>query len=77
MTPADLPQPGDSRLDAEELGLVDTVLGQLDVPEHPWTHETHVAPQHIEELRQLVEADPPQEAADRGDSRIVPVEKLS
>src|SRR5262245_34642751 len=36
------------------------------------THERHAATQHIEQLRQLVEAHPPQPAADAGDARIVP-----
>src|SRR5262245_60989239 len=38
----------------------------------PRTHQRHAATEHIEELRQLVNARSPKPAADAGDARIVP-----
>src|SRR2546425_7484921 len=35
------------------------------------THKTHLAPQHVEELRQLVEARAPQECAQAGAAQVV------
>lgn len=35
-------------------------------------HQAHLAPQHVDELRQLIQAGPAEEAPDPGDPRIVP-----
>src|SRR5215470_706998 len=36
----------------------------------PWTHQAHLATQHIDELRQLVELPVPQQTSDREDPAI-------
>ena len=38
----------------------------------PRTHQAHLAPQHVQHLRQLVEMEPAQHAAHRGGARIPP-----
>ena len=42
----------------------------------PRTDQRHAAKQDVQQLRQLVDAEAPQEAADRSDPRIVPGRRL-
>ena len=39
--------------------------------QRPWTDQGHVAQQHIDQLRQLVDRGAPQELADLEDPRII------
>src|SRR5579863_426269 len=70
--PADLPEPRHARRHTEpphepRLGeLVDVAHRQRSRP-----HERHVAPHHVEELRQLVERHPPQQPPHTRDPGIV------
>src|SRR6266702_8498702 len=69
----DLRPPGDARLDPVAVHvalhqiLVDVVVFERM---RTRTHHRHLAAQHVDELRQLVEAGAPQERADRGDARV-------
>src|SRR5215204_792554 len=70
----DLGPAGDSRLDlVAQHVLRDAVLELLDEVGTfwSWSDDRHVAAQHVPELRQLVEVEPAQEAADPGSARVV------
>ena len=61
---------GNARPHAQDLGIV--VMKHFHVFPHFGTraHEAHVAGEHVDQLRQLVELERPQELADLGDPRI-------
>src|SRR5262245_3102603 len=69
--PPDLRKTRDSWLHVEFVqmlgGVVADVLGNVGTR----ADERHVALEHADEIRQLVEARPPEPAADRGDPRVV------
>ena len=67
---ADLPQPGQPRLDPEPLPRPGVVQLGLPGKRRTGADEAHVAPQDIPQLRQLVDAQPPEPAADAGDPGI-------
>ena len=69
---ADLPQAGEAGLDAEAAAMGEI----LEAPglvhwQGPRADEAHGSLEDVEQLGQFVEAEPPQEAADRRDARIV------
>src|SRR5215207_1400947 len=74
-TPAvDLRPAGDARLDlVAEHVLRDAVLELLDEvgPLGAWTDEGHVPPEHVPELRQFVEIELAEPAADRRAARVI------
>src|SRR6185312_7633806 len=70
----DLRKPGDSRRDfvAHHVALDElAVLLVVSDGVRTRTDEAHAPLQHVEELRELIERVPPQEAAERCDARIV------
>lgn len=66
-----LPQAGDARGHIESAQVAQLVLAHLAADGWPWTNNTHLAAQHIEELGQLVERILAQEAAQPGNAWIV------
>src|SRR5512146_1716810 len=71
ITPADLPRPRQPRHDAEADEMPRLVAPNFDRNRRAWSHERHLAGEHIEELRQLVEAESTKQPPDPRDSRIV------
>src|SRR5262245_57782440 len=70
----DLRPPGEARLDGEPEALARGVLLDLVAERRPRADEAHVATQDVPELRQLVEREPPEDAADAGDARVALVD---
>src|SRR3954470_16171080 len=68
--PADLPEAGEAGLHGQAPALPALVLGHLLGNRRPGAHQAHVPPQHVPELRQLVEAEAAKEPADRRHPRI-------
>src|SRR6266478_5432755 len=68
----DLPQAGQTRLDAETLAL-DALVEEIHVPNRHGTRtdEAHLTGQHVEDLGELVEAAAAQGTSDARDPRIV------
>ena len=69
--PCDLPETGDSRRHFETPLLPGKVLGYFGGEIGPGPDDAHFPHEHIDELRQLVEARAAQETTDAGDARIV------
>src|SRR3990172_4670089 len=67
---AHLPEAGDSREDLETL-RVPQIVGVRAERSRSRPYETHVAPQHVQDLRHLVEAGLAQEGAEPRDAGIV------
>src|SRR5205085_4773401 len=67
-----LPQPGESWYYLPVEGERIAIFFDLTVDDRPRPHQAHFAAQDIPQLRQLVQAGLPQNAADPGDSWIVP-----
>ena len=67
----DLPEAGHAR--KHRVAAAVPVLEQLVVAkrQRPRPDEAHLALQHVHDLRDLVEREAPQEAADAGDTRVV------
>ena len=68
---ADLPQPGQARLRCVVVFDVAAIARDLGAHDRTRPDQAHLAAQHVEQLRQLVEARAAQEAPDPGDPRIV------
>jgi hypothetical protein len=68
---AHLPHAGDPRAHREAAALPRLVLRDLARDRRPRADDGHLAAQHVDELRQLVDAELAHEPADRGDPRIV------
>src|SRR3712207_1647163 len=68
---ADLPQAGDPGLDEEPAVHVRPVLLDLPVDVRPRPDERHLALEDVDELRELVERVPAEEAAHGGDARVL------
>ena len=66
-----LPETRHSRLDRQQGVDVLAVAGQLGLGHHPRPDERHLAPEHIEELGQLVDAVAANHPTDRSDTGIV------
>jgi hypothetical protein len=67
----DLPQAGQTRTTPAIVMEPATIPFYFSGPDRPRSNQTHIASKNIEELRQLVEATPPQELAECGHARIV------
>src|SRR5262249_33754954 len=67
---ADLPQPCDPRADQQIITAIAAVAIKLRARDRTRADEAHVAAQHVEQLRQLVEARLAQERANLGYPRI-------
>src|SRR6218665_213809 len=67
---ADLPEPGHSGAGAKIAGVALAIVWRLIDNDGTGPHQAHLAPDHVEQLRQLVEAGDAQEAADRGNARV-------
>ena len=67
---ADLPQSGHARLDQQPAGHVLVVPGDLGRQRRPRPDQAHVALEHVDQLRQLVQRPLAQERADPGDPRV-------
>src|SRR5690606_34879841 len=66
----DLPQPGDTRLDQQPAPHVPQVVAVVG-GQRPGPDQRHLAPQDVDELRQLVDGAGPQQLAEREDPGIV------
>ena len=69
--PADLPQPGDAGLDQQPPGDVAVVAFDLLRQRRARTHQAHLAGQHVDQLRQLVQGPLAQPPTDPGHPWIV------
>src|SRR2546425_2814241 len=58
---ADLPEPGESRLDSQATGDRHAAGGELVGQARPWADQAHVAQNDVHELRELVEAGCPKD----------------
>src|ERR1700720_2000062 len=69
---ADLPQAGQSRLDAQPSAVGD-VMEEFDFIDREWPRadEAHLATEHVEKLRDFVDAKLAQVLSDRGDARVL------
>src|SRR5580704_14679521 len=63
---ADLPKPGETRLRFVVVFDIPAVACHFPCHDRARSNEAHLAAQHVEQLRQLVEAGPPQEHPDFG-----------
>src|SRR5690606_7547085 len=72
-SPVHLPQPGQAGPHQEPLLLPLLILLDLARQGRAWPDEAHIAPQDIDQLRQLVETELPQVFPDAGQARIVRV----
>src|SRR5881628_714775 len=70
--PAYGPQARDARADAQDLPGALAEIRHFVRDDRPRPDETHVAPEHIEDLRQLVDAELAEESTDASDPRVVP-----
>src|SRR3954447_24659299 len=68
---ADLPEPGETRLDEEAAVHVVAVLLDLGLQRGAGADQRHVPPQHVDQLRQLVERVAAQQASDARDAGVV------
>ena len=66
----DLPQAGDPRLDRQPAPVPERVTGDFAGQWRPRADQTHLALQHVPQLRQLIQARPTQESAGPGEARI-------
>src|SRR5258708_25620093 len=67
-----LPKASQAGLDAKSSFLpCQFHAGRITQRQGPWSHDAHVSQQHINQLRQLVDAGPPQPTTDRRHSWIV------
>src|SRR5581483_2801916 len=67
----DLPQPRHPGQDEVALAVPVLELHEIAQRQRPRPDERHLAAQHVQHLRQLVDRVAPQHAADRGDARVV------
>src|SRR5205814_7391323 len=67
----DLPIAGDAGCDTEALALPAAALFGLVEQERPGPNQAHLSTEDVEELRELVQAKPPEPAPHAGDARIV------
>src|SRR5690606_30540216 len=72
VSPRDLPEAGESRPGAQASALPPLVALHLACDGRTRTDEAHVALEHVQELRQLIEAELAKDAADRRHARIAP-----
>jgi len=68
----DLPQPGDARCDPETAVVMGVVAFHLPGQRRPGSDHAHVAPEHVDELGELVQAPGAQEGAHPGHPGVVP-----
>src|SRR5204863_6229368 len=61
---------GDARAHIQPMNLPGLVAGDLFGDRRAWSHEAHLAAQHVEELRDLIHAGDPRQMADARDPRI-------
>src|SRR3954451_20600571 len=71
----DVRPPGHARLPVEPPPLVLRVLLDLVAKRRPWPDHAHVAAEDVPELRQLVERELAQDAADARDPRVARVDR--
>ena len=65
---------GDAGLDAVAHGVVGDLVGELIHKKRPlgaWPDQAHVTVEHVEELRQFIDAQQPDDVADAGDAAVV------
>ncbi len=71
LRPADLGgQPGDPGAGQQPGGLPTVAQVVLPGEKRSWSNQAHLAPQDVDQLRQLVDPRPPEPSADRRDPRI-------
>src|SRR5262245_46669640 len=61
ISPADLPKTCDARLDRQPAAMEPLVTINLFGKWRPWTNQGHFALQHVDELRQFIDAGPANE----------------
>src|SRR5207302_757653 len=66
-----LPESRETRFCAEPPIVMNLVILHVGLEERAWSHERHLAPEHVEELRQLVETPAPQHPSGSRYARIV------
>src|SRR5450759_1576191 len=66
-----LPEPGDARLHRQPAAVPRVVVGDLARQRRAWAHKTHLAPQYVPQLGQLIERRSAQETPDTRDPGIV------
>src|SRR6516164_642825 len=71
VSPVHLRPPGDSRLHFVPTHLLRAVAFQVLHQQRPWPHQTHIASQHIPQLRQLIQTQPPQHLPQRRHTRLI------
>ena len=69
--PVDLPDARQPRCHVQPLPVPTAAGLGLGARQGAWTDQRHVAPQHVPELRQLVDARPAEESADVRDAGVV------
>src|SRR5436853_4058472 len=72
LVPADLPEPRDARLHGAASPVMRSIVLDLVDRRGPRPHQAHLAPEHVPDLRQLVEMTGAKLLAERGDARIIP-----
>src|SRR5205814_10316620 len=73
--PVDLRPARDPRFDLQPAALALVVLLHLVAERRPRADYGHVSADHVPELRQLVERQPPQDTADPGDAPVAPLDR--
>ena len=68
--PRDLPEAGDARQDHEPGHVLGPIASKLVEWNRARADETHLAAENVDELRQFVDAPPPQVPTDTGDARV-------
>jgi len=69
--PADLPEAGEPGLHPQAAHGIRLVLCDLARKRRPRTDQGHLASHHVDQLRQLIQREPPQDPADASDPRVV------
>ena len=72
--PVDLRPAGDAGAHGEPAALALGVLVDLDLHRRPRAHERHLAGEHVDQVRQLVDRVAAQPGADAGDARVAGVD---
>src|SRR5687768_4212204 len=65
-----LPRAREPWYDAQSHEMAALIVADLARQRRAWADERHVSSEHVEQLRQLIEAEPAQKATDPRDSRI-------
>src|SRR6267143_4177050 len=66
-----LPQTSETWRNRESAKLARAIFGNFVGQRWPWADQAHLPAQHVEQLRQLVQAQPPQDAPEWRDPRVI------